>query len=64
MTAPTFLAVALILLVAGIAGAVQSVRSGQWEQPRWRVVWMAWVSVASAVVLYGSVLVSNATPGG
>ena len=64
MTASVFLAAALILLVAGIAGAAQSVRSGQWEQPRWRVVWVAWVSLASAIVLYGSVLVSNATPGG
>ncbi len=64
MAAPTFLALALIVLVAGIAGAAQSVRSGQWEHPRWRVVWVAWVSLASAVVLYSSVLVSNATPGG
>ncbi len=62
--ASTFLAVALILLVAGIAGVAQSVRSGQWEQPRWRLVWVAWVSLASAVVLYGSALVSNATPSG
>ena len=64
MTATTLLAAAVLLLVAGIAGVVSSVRSGQWEQPCWRVVWVAWVSLASAVVLYSSVLVSNATPGG
>lgn len=63
MTATTLLAVAVILLFAGIAGATYSVRTGQWEQVRWRVVWVAWVSLASAVVLYSSLLVSNATPG-
>ena len=64
MTATTLLAAAVLILVAGIAGAVSSVRSGQWEHGRWRLLWVAWVSLASAVVLYSSLLVSNATPGG
>lgn len=64
MTAANGLLVALVFLLIGIAGVMRSVRNGQWAQQGWRIFWAIWIAVAGAIVLYNSLMVSNATPGG
>ena len=64
MTPTSSLLIALVLLLAGIGAAVQSVRTGRWERRGWRIFVIAWVMLGGAAVLYSSYLVSNVTPGG